>query len=262
MAIVLYDLVGRDDRRFSPHCWRTRMALAHKGLEHEARPTRFTEIATIEGGEVRTVPALRDGARLVADSWQIARYLEEAYPERPSLFGGPGGEAVTRFVQSWSGAVLHSGLITLIVADIWQRLLPEDQEYFRRTREQRFGRTLEEVQAGREGCVEAFRRSLQPLRMTLRDAPPFSAAGSRSTPTISCLATCSGRAPLAPSRCWRRTTRCTTGSGAASICTAASATPRRPPRPAPRRRRGAAGRRPSGRSRCAAGGRAARPSAR
>jgi glutathione S-transferase len=171
MAIVLYDLVGRDDRRFSPHCWRTRMALAHKGLEHEARPTRFTEIATIEGGEVRTVPALRDGARLVVDSWQIARYLEEAYPERPSLFGGPGGEAVTRFVQSWSGAVLHSGLITLIVADIWQRLLPEDQESFRRTREQRFGRTLEEVQAGREERVEAFRNSLQPLRMTLRDAP-------------------------------------------------------------------------------------------
>ena len=171
MAVVLYDLVGRDDRRFSPHCWRTRMALAHKGLEHEARPTRFTEIATIEGGEVRTVPALRDGARLVVDSWQIARYLEEAYPERPSLFGGPGGEAVTRFVQSWSGAVLHSGLITLIVADIWQRLLPEDQESFRRTREQRFGRTLEEVQAGREERVEAFRNSLQPLRMTLRDAP-------------------------------------------------------------------------------------------
>ena len=171
MAVVLYDLVGRDDRRFSPHCWRTRMALAHKGLEHEARPTRFTEIATIEGGEVRTVPALRDGARLVVDSWQIARYLEEAYPERPSLFGGPGGEAVTRFVQSWSGAVLHSGLITLIVADIWRRLLPEDQESFRRTREQRFGRTLEEVQAGREERVEGFRRSLQPLRMTLRDAP-------------------------------------------------------------------------------------------
>lgn len=171
MAIVLYDLVGRDDRRFSPHCWRTRMALAHKGLEHDARPTRFTEIATIEGGEVRTVPALRDGARLVVDSWQIARYLEQAYPERPSLFGGPGGEAATRFVQSWSAAVLHGGLITLIVADIWQRLLPEDQEYFRRTREQRFGRTLEEVQAGREERVEGFRKSLQPLRMTLQDAP-------------------------------------------------------------------------------------------
>jgi glutathione S-transferase len=171
MAIVMYDLVGRDDRRFSPHCWRTRMALAHKGLEHEARPIRFTEIPAIEDGQMKTVPALRDGARLVVDSWAIARYLEEAYPERPSLFGGVGGEAVTRFVQSWSVAVLHGGLVSLIVLDIWQRLVPEDQDYFRRTREQRFGRTLEEVQAGRETRVEGFRSSLQPLRLTLKDAP-------------------------------------------------------------------------------------------
>jgi len=33
MTIVLHDLTGADDRRFSPNCWRTRMALAHKGLE-------------------------------------------------------------------------------------------------------------------------------------------------------------------------------------------------------------------------------------
>jgi glutathione S-transferase len=114
MAIVMYDLVGQDDRRFSPHCWRTRMALAHKGLEHEARSTGFTGIPAIEDGTVKTVPALRDGARLVVDSWAIARHLEETYPERRSLFGGPGGLAVTRFVQSWSVAVLHSGLFGLI----------------------------------------------------------------------------------------------------------------------------------------------------
>jgi glutathione S-transferase len=171
MAIVMYDLVGRDDRRFSPHCWRTRMALAHKGLEHEAPPTRFTEIPKIEGGQVKTVPALRDSDRLIVDSWAIGQYLEQVYPERPSLFGGTGGEQVTRFVQSWCVAVLHSGLVGLIVADIWQHLTPEDQDYFRASRERRFGRTLEEVQAGREERMEGFRNSLQPLRMTLKDAP-------------------------------------------------------------------------------------------
>ena len=99
MTVVMYDLVGRDDRRFSPHCWRTRMALAHKGLEHEALPTRFIEIPKIEGGQVKTVPALRDSDRLIVDSWAIGQYLEQTYPERPSLFGGAGGEQVTRFVQ-------------------------------------------------------------------------------------------------------------------------------------------------------------------
>jgi glutathione S-transferase len=171
MAIVMYDLVGRDDRRFSPHCWRTRIALAHKGLDHEALPTRFTEIPKIEGGQVKTVPAIRDGPHLVVDSWAIAQYLEQAYPERPSLFGGAGGEQVTRFVQGWCGTVLHAGLVGLIVADIWQHLTPEDQDYFRASREQRFGRTLEEVQAGREARIEGFRNGLQPLRMTLKEAP-------------------------------------------------------------------------------------------
>lgn len=171
MAIVMYDLVGQDDRRFSPHCWRTRMALAHKGLECEARPTRFTEIAKIAGEECKTVPAIRDGARLIVDSWAIAQYLEQAYRDRPSLFGGPAGRAVTRFVQNWCVAVLHAGLVSLIIADIWQHLLPEDRDYFRSTREQRFGRTLEEVQAGREARLEGFQKSLQPLRMTLKDAP-------------------------------------------------------------------------------------------
>ena len=171
MAIVLYDLVGRDDRRFSPHCWRTRLALAHKGLECDARPTRFIDIPKIEGGRVKTVPAIRDGDRLMVDSWAIAQDLEERYRDRPSLFGGEGGLAATRFVQSWCTAVLHAGLIGLIIADIWERLRPEDQDYFRTSREQRFGRPLEAVQAGRETRVEDFRKSLQPLRLTLKDAP-------------------------------------------------------------------------------------------
>jgi glutathione S-transferase len=171
MAVVLYDLVGRGDRRFSPNCWRTRMALAHKGLEYEARPTRFTEIGRIGNAKVKTVPAIEDGERVIADSWAIAQHLEATYPERPSWFGGSGGEAVTRFVHNWCVAVLHPGLIRLILLDIWRHLTPEDQPYFRTSREQRFGATLEEVQAGREGRVEAFRSSLMPVRTRLTEAP-------------------------------------------------------------------------------------------
>jgi glutathione S-transferase len=171
VAIVLYDLVGRDDIRFSPHCWRTRMALAHKGLEHEARPVRFTEIGAIGDGRWSTVPAIEDGGSVIVDSWEIARHLERAYPDRPSLFGGPVGEAAALFIQNWTASTVHAGLIQLILLDIFEHLTPEDQEYFRSSREQRFGCRLEEVVAGREAKVEDFRRSLHPLRMTLRDQP-------------------------------------------------------------------------------------------
>ncbi len=163
--ITLYDLVGRDDRRFSPHCWRAKMALAHKGLDFETRPTRFTEIATICGGGQKTVPVLEDGDDTVADSWAIAQYLEQTYSDRPSLFGGH--VPLTLFTQSWAASRLHPALIRLIVFDIFEHLDPADQAYFRETREKRFGQELEAMQKDRAENLPAFRAILDPLRLTL-----------------------------------------------------------------------------------------------
>jgi glutathione S-transferase len=48
MNLKLFELVGTDaSRPFSPFCWRTRMALAHKGLTAESLPWRFTEKGAI-----------------------------------------------------------------------------------------------------------------------------------------------------------------------------------------------------------------------
>src|ERR1044071_2431378 len=100
---VLFDLAGaEDDRRFSPDCWRTKMALAHKGLEVETVPWRFTEKDVIAFSGQDRVPVLVDDGHVVADSWQIAVSLEDTYPDRPPLFGGEGGRAVSRFVNSWA----------------------------------------------------------------------------------------------------------------------------------------------------------------
>jgi glutathione S-transferase len=168
----LYDLAGADpSRRFSPYCWRTRMALAAKGLEVETVPWRFTERAVIGAHGGDKVPLLLDGDRTVADSWTIAEYLEDTYPDRPSLFGGAGGRAVARFVNGWADAVVNAGLVRMVVSDIVQVLAPEDAAYFRSSREARFGRALEAVTADRDQAVEAFRRDLHPLRMTLRSQP-------------------------------------------------------------------------------------------
>ncbi|MFC6489064.1 glutathione S-transferase family protein [Nitratireductor sp. GCM10026969] len=172
MGILLYELVGSDERRpFSPHCWKIALALAHTGLSFEGRPTRFTEIAGIENGVTKTVPLIRDGERLIRGSFAIALYLEEAYPDRPTLFGGEGGKAMARFVERWSQLTLHTFIGEAALVDIHGLLGPEDQAYFRESREARFGKPLEDVPADRETRLKDFRAALAPLRTLFRHQP-------------------------------------------------------------------------------------------
>jgi len=169
MSLKLYELVGTDPKRpFSPFCWRTRMALAHKGLSAESIPWCFTEKTAIAPHNSEKVPVLIDGETSVADSWTIANYLEDTYQDRPSLFGGEGGRALSRMMNWWGDVTVVGGMFPLIVADIPPHLKPVDAAYFRKTREARFGKPLEEVVAGRDKTVEGFRRALDPMRLTLK----------------------------------------------------------------------------------------------
>jgi glutathione S-transferase len=178
MTILLYDLVPADAARpFSPHCWKVKMALAHKGLDYSAVPTRFVDVPKVEGGVSPTVPVIRDGERVVADSFAIALYLEDAYPDRPSLFGGDGGKAMARFIERWSQTQLHPFLGSAALLEIHRRQDEENAAYFRRSRERRYGRTLEEVAAERDAHRDAFRKKFEPLRSML-DYQPFLGGGS------------------------------------------------------------------------------------
>ncbi|WP_062116072.1 glutathione S-transferase family protein [Aureimonas sp. AU40] len=173
MTLALYELVGRDSARpFSPHCWKARMALAHKGLPYEMRPVSFTEVSSVENGVDRTVPVLRDGEAVVQDSFAIAHYLDAHHADRPALFGGEAGEGVTRFVESWSQRTIHPYVVSVAVLDIHAILDEPNQTFFRAKREAAFGRKLEDIQDGRtEEKLAAFRRSLEPLRATLKRQP-------------------------------------------------------------------------------------------
>jgi len=170
--IKLYDLVGRDDRRFSPSCWRIKLALAHKGIPFETVPVPFTEIGAIGGGGVTaTLPCIEHAGRLIADSGAIADHLEASFPDAPTLFGGETGRALSRFVDMWVLTVLHGRLVTMIVHDIHEHLLDVDKAYFRASRERRFGRRLEDIQADREARLEILRGELAPLRALAKRQP-------------------------------------------------------------------------------------------
>src|SRR5579864_4691753 len=136
VTLKLFELVGTDaGRPFSPYCWRTRMALAHKGLSAESIPWRFTEKQAIAPHGSERVPVLLDGDNAVVDSWVIANYLEDAFPDRPSLFGDDGGRAMARMLNWWGDVTVVAGMAPLIVADIPVNLDPDDAAYFRKSRE-------------------------------------------------------------------------------------------------------------------------------
>jgi glutathione S-transferase len=169
MNLKLFELVGTDVARpFSPYCWRTRMALAHKGLAAYSIPWRFTEKEAIAPHGSEKVPVLLHGEKPVVDSWAIANYLEDAFPDSPSLFGGEGGRAVMRMLNWWGDIAIVGGLFPLIVADIPAHLGAVDADYFRASREARLGKPLEEVASLRDNGVVNFRKSLDPLRLTLK----------------------------------------------------------------------------------------------
>ncbi|OHV72236.1 glutathione S-transferase family protein [Ensifer sp. LCM 4579] len=172
MTRKLYALCGTDRTRpFSPHVWKTKLSLAHKGLDFEVAPVGFTEIPRIEQGATKIVPLLRDGDRLVSDSFDIALYLEATYPERPTLFGGEGGKAAARFVEGWSQMMLHPVIGRIAIMDIHDRLDPVDQAYFRQSREQRFGKPLQAVAEAGQADLESFSAKLEPLRHLLKFQP-------------------------------------------------------------------------------------------
>jgi glutathione S-transferase len=181
MAITMYDLAGVEaDRRFSPFCWRARMALAHKGLEVETVPWRFTEKDNLPAPNDGRVPVIVDSGKVVHDSSAIADYIEERYSDRPSLFPGAAARGLSKFVQNWTETVLQVGLIRLVLLDIYKHIGPKDQEYFRQSRESRFGTSLEDVVKDRDERLPAFRASLDPLRRTVErqkfvsgDAPAY-----------------------------------------------------------------------------------------
>jgi len=172
----LYQLTGADKSQgFSPYVWRSMMALAHKGLEVDLISLSFCEIAEKLGPlGYKTVPVLEVDGDHIGDSWDIACYLEETYPDRPSLFNGDMGKAQSLMIKNISLYNLAATLFPALARDILDVLDDQDQAYYRKTREVRLGRSLEEVAADQENSLKAFRKQLIPYNLTLKNEDFFS----------------------------------------------------------------------------------------
>ncbi|HEV3009220.1 MAG TPA: glutathione S-transferase N-terminal domain-containing protein [Burkholderiales bacterium] len=174
--IALYELKGKGDRRYSLFSWRARMALRHKGLDFESIPVKLSDKAAIEFSGGKTVPVIKDNTEggndfVVRDSWKIAEYLENRYPEAPPLFGGEIGRGVTQAFNTWTDRTVVPAMLQVIAADIHERVHPEDEEYFRQTMEKVLKTTLEESRARRDAAVLQLGRVLMPMQEAFKRQP-------------------------------------------------------------------------------------------
>jgi glutathione S-transferase len=169
--VRLYELVLEDGRSASPFVWRIRYALAHKGIPFESVYLGFTEIAKTFGGRFKTVPILEHGDHALSESWDIAEYLDRAFPDRPLLFSSPSELALTRLTDTWFVMEVMRKMFRVYIKDVHDAARPRDRPYFRESREKYIGDTLENFTADRASHLPAIRNSLAPLRMHLEKFP-------------------------------------------------------------------------------------------
>ncbi|RFU74488.1 hypothetical protein TARUN_7759 [Trichoderma arundinaceum] len=200
--IVLYDLACIKDVCFSPVVWRIRLLLNYKQIPYR---TVFLEMPDIEPtlrefptrvygdaidtktysglpphdpatGNIRkyTVPAIHHVPtnKYIMDSLPIAQFLEATYPDPPVPLTSELGDDIVLKSRSLVGPIIYKSLTPREV----NILSPRSGEYFRRTREDRFGRRLEDLLENEEerwNGVDADRRTIGDLIRTNSAEGPF-----------------------------------------------------------------------------------------
>jgi glutathione S-transferase len=166
----LYELIGREGLRYSLYSWRSRLALAHKGLQEpelEFVPVLMHDKAGIAFSGGKTVPILVDGEVVVRDSWRIAAHLDAHHPGMSLLGADEAGRGATQLLCAWVDQALVPALAPMIAVDIAECIDPADVTHFTAQMEGYFGKTLAEAAATREQAAKGFRRALEPVRRTL-----------------------------------------------------------------------------------------------
>ncbi|KAF8492275.1 hypothetical protein BU17DRAFT_102988 [Hysterangium stoloniferum] len=170
LMITLYDAASRPDsyRGWNPLPARIRYCLNFKGLSFKTVWLEYPDIESTlrsvgasptmkwpDGRPCYTVPVIRDDSHLtdngeptvVSDSWAIAKYLDESYPDTGSARLLPDGTmALQMLSQAYIHNTLYLGCLARILAPHPMQLLSEtSQKYYRETREMIFSTSLEDL---------------------------------------------------------------------------------------------------------------------
>ncbi|MGO1766860.1 MAG: glutathione S-transferase family protein [Advenella sp.] len=168
--IRLYELCANDpDLVFSPYCWRIRLALAHKRLAFDSVSVGFMDKDKIAFSGSRLVPVLTDGDTVVSESLDILEYLDSTYGQAPLGLDSESGRARVRFISELILRHITPQIFKPALMAIYEAQPDCAKGYFRESREQRFGCTLEQLH-GTASAADAS-RALAALEAQLKNIP-------------------------------------------------------------------------------------------
>jgi glutathione S-transferase len=169
--MILYELDAINAQYFSPYSWRILMSLNHKGLFEDLKriPIKFSQKSEITNKGFNTVPVLNDNDTWIGESLNIAKYLELTYPNTPSLFGSSESMHLTSIINQIIDPKVIAILARIIVADVYNVIQPEDKIYFRKTREKRLNKTIEDVELESSKYIPLFQKELNPFRRMVKN---------------------------------------------------------------------------------------------
>lgn len=162
--IIFFDLASKKPEwPWGPNNWRTRYTLNYKGIPYDTEWIEFPDIAPkskalgIPPGETDhlgnpqyCVPAIWDPTTQtgISNSYEIAKYLDRAYPNTPPvIFDG---------IDEWYDEIVAiprtvKSMARFVVPLMYEQVLNEaSRPYFKKTREEAFGCTLDELKPQNE----------------------------------------------------------------------------------------------------------------
>ncbi|EEH44782.1 uncharacterized protein PADG_01071 [Paracoccidioides brasiliensis Pb18] len=189
-------------KSWSPNTLRTRLVLNFKKIPYTQSFISYPDIAPLlksasvpplHGARVPyTLPAIAHPSSIgtshgvLNDSWPIALHLEKTFqsPQHPTLFPSAGSYALALAVARVLNAILPPTRMILL-PKIPQILDERGAEYFRRTRAEWFGRSLEEMLSDTEGVEKSWADvevELKLLADMLRGPPGVNGGGKKKGP--------------------------------------------------------------------------------
>ena len=127
--VEIIDTEVESGTSMSPFTWQQKYALAHKGIPFSVTPGGFTTIKERSGGRTDHNPCIRDGGTWVFESLRggdfvIADYLEQTYPDLPSLFQGQAHHNMVKFCDTWMWLAIVRPWFDCYILDYHDACLP------------------------------------------------------------------------------------------------------------------------------------------